>query len=120
MADNKDDHPINKSPSPSSNSSASHHIPQRTHSGTNITLSAHRQSFADGLRNGPSSPRHRPPSLTQAAVQELMNHPPSNKNANPRFAGREWRDVTVGELVSTDDVRWIELDSSVEEATMVS
>lgn len=68
----------------------------------------------------PSSPRHRPPSLTQAAVQELMNHPPTKKQSDPKFAGRDWRDITVGELVSPEDVCWVELDDSVEEATKVS
>ncbi|PHH74664.1 hypothetical protein CDD82_4827 [Ophiocordyceps australis] len=81
---------------------------------------AHRQTFADNLRNVPPSPRHRHPSLTQAAVQELLNHPPSgNRHVNSRFAGREWRDVTIGELVSPRDVKWIDMDSSVEEATMM-
>ncbi|CAM1503767.1 Fc.00g013580.m01.CDS01 [Cosmosporella sp. VM-42] len=96
-------------------------LPQRTPSGSSINKSAHRQSFVEGLRNTPSSPRsHRHPSFTQAAVQELLNHPPAgNKYANPRFAGRDWRDVSVGELVSPDDIRWVELDSSIEEATML-
>ncbi|KJZ76202.1 Protein SDS23 [Hirsutella minnesotensis 3608] len=79
----------------------------------------HRQSFAENLRNIPPSPRHRHPSLTQAAVQELLNHPPhGNKYGNPKFSGREWRDITIGELVSPDDVAWVEMDSSVEDATM--
>ncbi|TQV98344.1 Cystathionine beta-synthase, core [Cordyceps javanica] len=65
----------------------------------------------------PSSPRHRPPSMTQTAVQELMNNPPTKKNSNSRFTGRDWRDVTVGELVSPQDVCWVELDDSVEDAT---
>ncbi|KAF7562119.1 hypothetical protein G7046_g2008 [Stylonectria norvegica] len=95
-------------------------LPQRTPSGSSINKSAHRQSFAENLRNTPSSPRsHRHPSFTQAAVQELLNHPPSAKHANPRFAGRDWRDVSVGELVSPDDIKWIERDSSIEEATML-
>ncbi|KAF4992091.1 hypothetical protein FGRMN_7442 [Fusarium graminum] len=83
------------------------------------SLSAHRQSFAENLRNAPSSPRsQRHPSFTQAALQELLNHPPAgNKHANPKFAGRDWRDVAVGELVSPDDIKWVEFDSSVEEAT---
>ncbi|KAJ2978402.1 hypothetical protein NQ176_g3835 [Zarea fungicola] len=67
----------------------------------------------------PSSPRHRPPSLTHAAVQELMNHPPTKKHGNPKFAGRAWRDITVGELLAPDDVRWVELDDSVEAATKI-
>lgn len=94
--------------------------PQRSPSASSINVSSHRQSFADNLRNGPSSPRHRHPSFTQAAVQDLMNHPPTNKQANPKFAGKDWRDITAGELVSQEDIRWIELDSSVEEATVVS
>lgn len=96
-----------------------HPPPQRSPSASNINVSSHRQSFADNLRNGPSSPRHRHPSFTQAAVQDLMNHPPTNRQANPKFAGKDWRDITAGELVSQDDIRWIELDSSVEEATVV-
>ena len=97
-------------------------LPQRTPSSSSINKSAHRQSFVEGLRNTPSSPRsHRHPSFTQAAVQELLNHPPAgSKYANPKFAGRDWRDVTIGELVSPDDIKWVELDSSIEEATMVS
>lgn len=84
--------------------------------------SAHRQSFVEGLRNAPSSPRtQRHPSFTQAALQELLNHPPSaNKHGNPRFAGRDWRDVSIGELVSQEDIRWVEFDSSIEDATKVS
>ncbi|SPJ85220.1 related to CBS-domain protein Sds23p [Fusarium torulosum] len=83
------------------------------------SLSAHRQSFAENLRNAPSSPRsQRHPSFTQTALQELLNHPPAgNKHANPKFAGRDWRDVAIGELVSPDDIKWVEFDSSVEEAT---
>ncbi|KAK2612220.1 cell separation during budding [Conoideocrella luteorostrata] len=93
--------------------------PQRTPSLSNISKSAHRQSFAENLRNVPQSPRHRHPSFTQAAVQELLNHPPSGqRHANSKFAGREWGEITVGELVSPDDVKWIDMDSSVEEATM--
>ncbi|KAM3451257.1 hypothetical protein NHJ6243_009629 [Beauveria neobassiana] len=65
----------------------------------------------------PSSPRHRPPSLTQAAVQDLMNNPPTKKHSNHRFSGRDWRDITVGELVCPEDVCWVELDDSVEYAT---
>ncbi|KAI5460273.1 hypothetical protein BGZ63DRAFT_404752 [Mariannaea sp. PMI_226] len=83
--------------------------------------SAHRQSFVEGLRNAPSSPRsQRHPSFTQAALQDLLNHPPSgSKHGNPRFSGRDWRDVSIGELVSPDDVKWVEFDNSIEEATML-
>jgi hypothetical protein len=95
--------------------------PQRSHSSSSTSRAAHRQSFTENLRNHPPSPRHRHPSLTQAAIQDLLNHPSStSRHQNPKFVGREWRDIAIGELVSPDDVRWIEIECSVEEATMVS
>jgi CBS domain-containing protein len=87
-----------------------------------LSVKSHRQSlsFADELRNVPSSPRHRQPSVTQIAVQELLNNPPSaNRQLNPRFAGRDWRSISVGELSSPDDVKWVGMNTSVEEATKV-
>ncbi|KAI7778880.1 hypothetical protein LA080_001571 [Diaporthe eres] len=102
-------------------------LPQRSPSSSSLHKSvhshAHRSSFAENLRNhhAPPSPRaSRHPSFTQAAVQDLINHPPSSRQPNPKFAGRDWREVQVGELVAlnTDEVRWVDLDSSVEEATM--
>ncbi|WQF85166.1 Putative CBS domain-containing protein [Colletotrichum destructivum] len=99
-------------------------VPQRTPSQTSLHktthVHAHRQSFAENLRNAPGSPRaQRHPSFTQSAVQELLNHPPAaSKHANPRFAGRDWRDVSVNELVAQDDFKWATLDTSVEEASM--
>lgn len=102
-------------------------IPRRTPSASSISVSsssinkaAHRQSFAEELRNPPVSPRRRQPSVTQIAVQDLLNNPPASRHSNSRFAGREWRDVHVGELTSPDDVRWATMATSVEEATMVS
>ena len=83
-------------------------------------IAAHRQSFAENQRYPPPSPRdRRHPSLTQSALLELMNHAPSNRHPNPRYAGRDWRDIAVGELVVPEDVRWAELDLSVQDATMV-
>ena len=71
----------------------------------------------------PPSPRaQRHPSFTgvpPAAVQELLSHPPANKTADPRFAGRDWRDIQLGELASLSDVKWVTMDTCVEEATMV-
>ncbi|KAG6004331.1 hypothetical protein E4U21_001144 [Claviceps maximensis] len=93
--------------------------PKKTPSLGNIDMSARRQSFAENLRNAPQSPRHRNPSFTQAAVQELLNHPPTGQRYNPRFVGREWGEITIGELVSSEDVKWIDMDSSVEEATKI-
>jgi hypothetical protein len=77
---------------------------------------SHRSSFAENLRHSPRSQRH--PSFTQAAVQELLNHPPA-KTADPRFVGKDWRTIHVGELVDSRDVRWAELDTSIQDATTV-
>ncbi|RYP92891.1 hypothetical protein DL770_000941 [Monosporascus sp. CRB-9-2] len=97
--------------------------PQRTGSSSSIHKSghaiSHRQSFAENLRGLPSSPRsQRHPSLTQSAIQDLVNHPPAPRPQNPRFAGRDWRDVAIGELVTGEEVTWVEMDTSVEDATM--
>jgi hypothetical protein len=81
---------------------------------------SHRSSFAENLRSHPPSPRsQRHPSFTQAAVQELLNHPATIKPGNPKFVGRDWRQIRVGELVSKDDVRFVESSTGVEEATKV-
>lgn len=81
----------------------------------------HRQSFAENLRGAPGSPRaQRQPSLNQQALQELLNNPPVARNGTPEFAGRDWRSVQIGEITSPDDVRFVEMDTSVEEATNVS
>ena len=83
------------------------------------SLSEHRQSFSE-LRGVPSSPRsQRQPSLTQAALQDLLNHPPLSHRGSDAFAGRDWKRVKVGEVVDAAEVRWAELDTSVEEATKV-
>lgn len=50
---------------------------------------------------------------------ELLNHPPNAKSPNPQFAGRDWREIRVGELVSQEDVHIVEPDTNVEEATKV-
>lgn len=99
--------------------------PQRTHSQSNLLnmASPHRQSFAENLRNMPPSPRaQRHPSFTgvpPANVQDLLSLPPTNKMADPRFAGRDWRVIRLGELASLSDVKWVTMDTCVEEATMV-
>jgi hypothetical protein len=80
----------------------------------------HRQSFAENLRGVPPSPRaHRQPSLSQTALQELLKNPPTAKHAQPEFAGRDWRTVQIGEITSREDVRFVEMDTSVEAATNV-
>lgn len=97
--------------------------PQRTGSSSSLHKithgSSYRQSFAENLRGLPASPRsQRHPSLTQSAIQDLLNHPPASRPQNPRFAGRDWRDIAIGELVTREDVKWVDLDTSVEDATM--
>lgn len=87
-------------------------------SAVNGTLS-HRSSYAENMRAHPPSPRQRHPSFTQAAVQELLNHPPATKTGDRRFIGRDWRQIHIGELVNNDDVRFVETTNSVEEATKV-
>ena len=75
----------------------------------------HRSSLAENLRQSPRSQRH--PSFGQGNVQELMNHLPTPKTGDPRFVGRDWRSILVGELVQQKDVRWAELDTPIEAAT---
>lgn len=50
-------------------------------------------------------------------MQELLNHPPASKTGDPRFVGRDWRQIHIGELVQKSDVRWAELDTGVEQTT---
>lgn len=84
------------------------------------SAATHRQSFSESLRGLPPSPRsQRHPSLSHAAVQELMNNPPVTGPVDPAFVGRDWRTIQVGELVTTAELRFVELDTGVEAATNV-
>ncbi|MCJ1382388.1 cell separation during budding [Xylographa soralifera] len=79
---------------------------------------AHRHSFSEQLRGMPASPRSsRQFSLSSAGVQDLMNNPPKAGAADPAFVGRDWHDIAVGELVDSAEVRFVELDTGVEDAT---
>ncbi|KAF2399918.1 hypothetical protein EJ06DRAFT_530699 [Trichodelitschia bisporula] len=82
---------------------------------------SHRTSFVENLRGNPSSPRaHRAPSLTQQgqALQELLNNPPTaNQSGHNEFTGRDWRTIQVGEIVDLGQVRFVEMSTTVEEAT---
>jgi hypothetical protein len=81
--------------------------------------SGHRSSFAENMRQMPGSPRaSRQPSFSQQALQDLLNNPPT-KGGDPKFQGRDWRGVKVGEIVEKGQVRFVEYDTSVEEATEV-
>jgi hypothetical protein len=82
--------------------------------------SSHRSSFAEHMRGTPTSPRaSRQPSLTQQALQDLLNNPPT-KGGDAKFQGRDWKSVRLGEIVDPDLVRFVEYDTSVEDATSVS
>ncbi|CZS98021.1 related to CBS-domain protein Sds23p [Rhynchosporium agropyri] len=81
----------------------------------NGQTSSHRSSFAENMRQSPRSQRH--PSFPQSAIQDLLNHPPVSKTVDARFAGRDWRQIRVGELVNKAEVRWAQLDTGVEQAT---
>ncbi|TKA40323.1 Protein SDS23, partial [Cryomyces minteri] len=84
---------------------------------TSPTIS-HRPSFAENLRGVPPSPRsQRQPSLSQQALQELMNNPPVANSGDRRFVGKDWRQVKVGEIVAPEEVRFVEAGTSVEDAT---
>ena len=80
----------------------------------------HRQSFASD-RGIPSSPRQRNPSLSQQAIQDLINNPPVARgdDSAPRFAGRDWRSIALAEIIAPDEVRFVEADTTVEAATKV-
>lgn len=83
-------------------------------------LASHRQSFHEHLRAMPSSPRaHRQRSLSQQQFQELINNPPVGQREDTKFAGRDWKSVTAGEVIDEREVRFVELDTSVEDATNV-
>ncbi|KEY64746.1 hypothetical protein S7711_05398 [Stachybotrys chartarum IBT 7711] len=114
--------PLSLSSNSSSSLSAKHKLPPLQPTRATSSSSNNRLSFVEGLRQVPPSPREhrvRHSSFSHPAIQDLISHPPSNKPANPKFAGREWRDIAVGEILNPDDVKWVELDSSVEDATMV-
>ncbi|GAB1195401.1 cell separation during budding, partial [Aspergillus pseudonomiae] len=80
----------------------------------------HRHSLSESLRGAPNSPRsRRQPSLTQAAIQSLIDNPPAPNHVNPAFVGRDWREISIGELVSPTDLRFVEIDTGIEDATNV-
>jgi len=87
--------------------------------GSSPSPHTHRGSFAEQMRAGPGSPRaSRQPSLSQQAFQDLINNPPT-KAGDPKFHGRDWKTVRLGEIVDPDLVRFVEYDTSVEDATSV-
>ncbi|KAL8708044.1 MAG: hypothetical protein Q9220_007040 [cf. Caloplaca sp. 1 TL-2023] len=83
-------------------------------------IQSHRQSFTESLRGHPPSPRaHRQPSFSQAQLQELLNNPPTAGTTDARFSGRDWQTIGVAELCDPADLRFVEIDSGIEDATNV-
>jgi len=133
MTDQTIGDPLSQSPSPSSISSTpsrssisdSRSPPLRTNSlrlaHLPLSNAPHRQSFSESLRGLPPSPRaQRQPSLTQLAVQELIDNPPPQNPPDPAFVGRDWRAIPIVELVTTEKPRFVDVDTGVEAATNVS
>ena len=81
---------------------------------------SHRHSFSDHIRGVPPSPRSsRQFSLSSIAIQDLLNNPPKAGSADPAFLGRDWHGISVSELVDAKDVRFVGLDTGIEDATNV-
>lgn len=99
--------------------SRSPHLSQPALSLQNPSSAAqHRQSFSD-MRYPPSPRATRQPSISSIAVQELIDNPPQRAAPDARFAHRDWRTIRVGELTSPEDLKFIDVDASVEDATNV-
>ncbi|KAI9724591.1 MAG: cell separation during budding [Chrysothrix sp. TS-e1954] len=80
--------------------------------------SNHRQSWSQDLRGMPPSPRsQRHASLSQQSLQELLAYQPPAIQADNPFSGRDWRRITIGEVIDPGEVHFAELDTSVEDAT---
>lgn len=78
----------------------------------------HRQSFGD-LRYPPSPRSTRQSSVSSIAVQDLIDNPPYRTAPDSKFANRDWRTIRVGELTNPEDLKFIDIDADVEEATNV-
>lgn len=93
----------------------------RQPSATSSPSVSHRSSFADNMRGMPPSPRlaQRTSSFSHQAVQELINNPPVARQdpADVMFGGRDWRTIGVGEVTAPEETRFVEVDTSVEDAT---
>lgn len=79
----------------------------------------HRQSFSDS-RYPPSPRSTRQSSISSMAVQELIDNPPHRIPADARFANRDWKTIRLGELTTPEDLKFVDIDASVEDATNVS
>lgn len=52
-------------------------------------------------------------------MQSLIDNPPVRNASDPAFSGRDWTQISVGELTSGNDLKWVEADTGIEEATNV-
>ncbi|KAI5291975.1 cell separation during budding, partial [Ascosphaera acerosa] len=56
--------------------------------------------------------------FTQSAIQSLIDNPLMRRTAaDPKFAGRDWTQITIGELARPTDLQFVEADVSIEDAT---
>ncbi|KAF4556276.1 SDS23-like protein [Elsinoe fawcettii] len=92
----------------------------RTSSQASSPSISQRSSFIEtmrGIHHSPNQPRS--PSVSQQALQDLINNPPIGLQdpSDARFAGRDWRTIKVGEIIAPEETRFVQVDTSVEEAT---
>lgn len=74
------------------------------------------------MRGISASPRAQPSSVSSAqAVQNLIDHPPVALHSHTKidFAGRDWKDVQLHEIVTADQVPVVHANTSIEDATKV-
>ncbi|KAJ5736922.1 uncharacterized protein N7483_002047 [Penicillium malachiteum] len=72
-----------------------------------------RSSNRNSLRVG-----HMPPANHQHRQSLTLSiTPPPPKNVDPAFVDRDWREISIGELISPDELRFVEMDTGIEEAT---
>jgi len=110
--------PRNKSQVPPNLSPASNNPDAQTRVPASPVMPPNQRNLSESLRGG--SPRtQRQPSLGQSALQELLNNPPLAHQSDNKFSGRDWRKIAVGEIVDTDEVHWVQSDTSVEDTTNV-
>ncbi|KAK5129486.1 hypothetical protein LTR08_003209 [Meristemomyces frigidus] len=81
---------------------------------------SHRSSLVENFRNYPPSPRaQRNPSFSGQALNDLIMHPAVKGQGgdDARFKDRDWRSIQVSELVEPGQIRFVELDTSIEDTT---